>query len=137
MNSRNEAIASALSEYRRRLAGLGKRVLQGGGDWVRALVERPERTAPVIVAVLIGVSATAVGVSGLESLNEQDRLRAALAADVARLEQEATGLRDSIAALKDDPAALELHAKTYHQLVEPGEVVVLLRLPEPAGPARP
>ena len=137
MNSRIDAAATAPSGFRGKSATFGKRVLRRGADWARALVERPDRTAPVIVALLIGVSAAAVGVSGLESLREQDRLRAALAAEVVRLEEEATGLRNSIGSMKDDPAAFELHAKTYHQLVESGEVVVLLRFPEPSDPARP
>ena len=81
----------------------------------------------MIVTVLIGISAAAVGVSGLESLNEQGRLQDHLAAEVARLGQEAKGLQDSIASLREDAAAFEVHAKTHHQLVEPGEVVVLLR----------
>ncbi len=131
-----EAAISALGDLRRKFGTVGGRVLRRGAGWGRILVERPERTAPVVVTVLIGVSAAAVGVSGLESLNEQGRLRDQLAAEVEQLEQEATGLRESIASLRQDPAAFEVHAKTYHQLVEPGEVVVLLQPPGPGALGR-
>ncbi len=127
MTSSNEAATSALSGLHRRFGTLGKRILRRSAGWGRVLVERPERTAPVIVTVLIGISAAAVGVSGLESLNEQGRLQDQLAAEVTRLGQEAKGLQDSIASLREDAAAFEVHAKTHHRLVEPGEVVVLLR----------
>ena len=126
-----EAAAAALGSLRQRFGSAGERALQKGAAWGRALVERPERTAPVIVMVLIGVAAAAVGVSGLESLNQQGRLQDELAAEIERLDIEAAALRDSIASLRQDPAAFEVHAKTYHHLVEPGEIVVLL---QPAGP---
>ena len=126
-----EAAASALGSLRRGFGATGERALQKGAAWGRALVERPERTAPVIVMVLIGVAAAAVGVSGLESLNDQGRLQDELAAEIERLDIEAAALRDSIASLRQDPAAFEVHAKTHHHLVEPGEVVVLL---QPSGP---
>ena len=133
----NEAVAAVLRRFRGRLAALGGRVLRRGADGARALVERSDRTAAVAVTVLIAVSAAAVGVSGLDALGEQDRLRDTLAAEVAELEQEAGELRDSITSLREDPAAFELLAKTRHHLVEPGEIVVLLRQPTaPAAPGR-
>lgn len=132
----SDAHAPAGRGFPGRLAAAGKRVLGGTADWPRALAQRSERTAPAVVAVLIAVSAAAVGVSGLEALGEQGRLEDSLAAEVAQLELEAEELRDAIASLRGDPAALELLAKTYHQLVEPGEVVVLLRPPgEPSSAA--
>ena len=99
--------------------------------WGRAFVERRHQIAPVVAALAIGAGAAAVGITGHEVVREQDRRRAALAAEVDRLQREARELRRSIASLRDDPAALELHAKRYHHLVEPGEVVVLLH-PGPA-----
>lgn len=129
MQLSSEAPASAVRGFRRRGARLGKQVLRKSGYWARALVGRPERTAPVIVTVLIGSSAAAVGLSGLEALDEQGQLRDDLVSEVARLEHDASELRGAIAALKDDPAALELLAKAQHQLVESGEIVVLLRVP--------
>lgn len=126
-----EAAASALGSLRQGFGAAGERALQKGATWGRALVKRPERTAPVIVMVLIAVAAAAVGVSGLESLNEQGRLQDELAAQIERLGADAAALRDSIASLRHDPAAFEVHAKTHHHLVEPGEVVVLL---QPASP---
>lgn len=133
----NEAVVSVLHSCSGRLVRVAKRVLGRSADGARALAARSERTAAVLVTVLIAVSAAAVGLSGLETLGEQNRLRDSLAADVAQLEREATELRNSIAALREDPAAFEVHAKTHHHLVEPGEVVVLLRPPaEPAAAGR-
>ncbi len=133
MNFSIEAVNSTLGESRRKLAAAAGRVLQGVAGWGRIAVERTGRAAPIVAIVLIGVSAAAVGVSGLESLTEQGRLRDRLATEVERLSLEATGLRDSIASLRQDPAALEVHAKTHHQLVEPGEIVVLLQPPGPGA----
>jgi cell division protein FtsB len=124
-----EVAVSAIGGLRRRCKESGTRVLRTIGGWGRILVERSDWTAPVVVMVLIGVTAAAVGVSGLESLNEQGRARGALAAEIELLDEEAEALRSSIASLRHDPAAFEVHAKTYHQLVEPGEVVVLLQPP--------
>lgn len=124
-----EAAIRALANLRQRFGAVPAGALRKGAAWGRILVERPQRTAPVIVMVLIGIAAAAVGVSGLESLNEQGRLQEDLAAEVERLGYEAAALRDSIAALRQDPAAFEVHAKTYHHLVEPGEIVVLLQPP--------
>lgn len=131
----NEAVAAVFRRFRGRLAALGGRVLRRGANGVRALVERSDRTAAVAVTVLIAVSAAAVGVSGLDALGEQGRLRDTLAAEVAALEQEAGELCTSISALREDPAAFELLAKTRHHLVEPGEIVVLLHQPTEPAPA--
>lgn len=131
-----EAAASALGGLRRKLGSVGRGALHRGADWGRAGVELTERAAPVVVIVLIGVAAAAVGVSGLESLNEQGRLEAELAVEIERLGQEAASLRDSIASLRNDPAAFVVHAKTHHHLVEPGEVVVLLQPPGPGALTR-
>ena len=128
-----EAAASALGSLRRTLGGIGGGALRRGANWGRVLVELTGRAVPVVVIVLIGVAAAAVGVSGLESLNEQGRLEDELAADIARLGREAATLEDSIAALRHDPAAFEVHAKTHHHLVEPGEIVVLLQPPGPGA----
>ena len=130
------ATASTLGSLRQRFRSVGGGALRKGADWGRILVERTERTAPVVVIVLIGVAAAAVGVSGLESLNEQGRLQDELAAEVERLGREAAALKGSIASLRQDPAAFEVHAKTHHHLVEPGEVVVLLQPPGPGASAR-
>ena len=127
------AAASALGALRRKLGSVRGGALRRGAHWVRVLVELTERAAPVVVIVLIGVAAAAVGVSGLESLNEQGRLEDELAAEIERLGREAAGLEESIASLRQDPAAFEVHAKTYHHLVEPGEVVVLLQPPGPGA----
>lgn len=135
----SDAIGSAGRVFGGRLAAAGKRVLRRTPAWARTLVERSEWAAPVVVTVLIAVSAAAVGVSGLEALDEQGRLEDALAAEVGQLGQEAKALQDSIASLREDPAALELLAKTHHLLVEPGEVVVLLPPsgePSPTAPSR-
>ena len=135
----NGAITPALRGLHGRIARGGKRILKRSADRVGGLIERSERTVPVVVTVLVAVSATAVGVSGLEALNQQGRLQDGLAAEVAKLEQEETELRDSIASLQEDPAAFALLAKTHHQLVEPGEIVVLLRQraePSPSAPDR-
>ncbi len=131
-----EAVASLLGSLRQKLGGLGGRALRRGAEWGRVLAALTERAAPVVVIVLIAVAAAAVGVSGLEALDEQGRRRAELAAEVERLGQEAAALEDSITALRQDPAAFEVHAKTYHHLVEPGEVVVLLQPPGPGAPTR-
>lgn len=131
-----EAAASALGSLRRGFGNLRGGVLRKGADWGRVLVELTERAAPVAVIVLIGVAAAAVGVSGLESLNEQGRLEDDLAAEIERLGREAAALEDSIASLRQDPAAFEVHAKTFHHLVEPGEVVVLLQPPGPGARPR-
>ena len=131
-----EAAASALGGLRRKLGSAGKGALRRGADWGRAGVELTERAAPVVVIVLIGVAAAAVGVSGLESLDEQGRLEDDLAVEIERLGQEAASLRDSIESLRNDPAAFVVHAKTYHHLVEPGEVVVLLQPPGPGALSR-
>lgn len=128
------AALSALGDVRRRLGRVGGPILRRGAGWGRILLARPERTAPVVVTVLIGVSAAAVGVSGLESLGEQREQRDRLAAEVQELGLEATGLSETIASLQGDPAAFEVHAKTHHQLVEPGEIVVLLQSPESRTP---
>ena len=133
MKSSLEAAASALGSLRQGFGSFGERVFQKGAAGARALVQRPERTAPVVVLVLVGVAAAAVGVSGLESLNEQGRLQDALAAEIEQLDLEAAALRDSITSLRQDPAAFEVHAKTHHHLVEPGEVVVLLQPPVPGA----
>lgn len=129
-----EVATSSIGGLRRGFGDRVARVLRTVAGWGRILVERSDRTAAVVVMVLIGVSAAAVGVSGLESLNEQGRTRDALAAEIERLDEEAEALRSSIASLRHDPAAFEVHAKTHHQLVEPGEVVVLLQPPGPGGP---
>ncbi len=126
-----EAAASAVGSLRRRFGSIGGGVLRKGADWGRVVAGLTERAAPVVVIVLIGVAAAAVGVSGLESLNEQGRLESELAAEIERLGREAAALEDSIASLRQDPAAFAVHAKTHHHLVEPGEIVVLL---EPPGP---
>ncbi len=131
-----EAAACALGGLRRKLGSVGGGALRRGANWGRAGVELTERAAPVVVIVLIGVAAAAVGVSGLESLNEQGRLEDELAMEIERLGQEAASLRDSIASLRNDPAAFVVHAKTYHHLVEPGEVVVLLQPPGPGALTR-
>ena len=131
-----EAVASGLGSLRQRLGSVGGGALRKGADWGRTLVGLTERAAPVVVIVLIGVAAAAVGVSGLESLNEQGRLEDELAAEIKRLGHEAAALEDSIASLREDPAAFEVHAKTYHHLVEPGEVVVLLQPPGPGAFSR-
>ena len=123
------AAGAALGGLRRGFGAAAGRILQRAAGWGRLLVARSERTAPVAVMALIGVSAAAVGVSGLESLHDRERLRNELAAEVERLGQEAAALQDTITSLRRDPAAFEVHAKTYHQLVEPGEVVVLLEPP--------
>ena len=128
-----EAAASALGNLRRRFASIREGALRKGFEWRRVLAERSERAAPAVVMVLIAVAAAAVGVSGLESLDEQGQRRAELAAEIERLGREATALEVSIAALRRDPAAFEVHAKTHHHLVEPGEVVVLLRPPGPGA----
>ena len=124
-----EAVASALRRPRRKFGSVGRGALRKGADWGRVLAALTERAAPVVVILLIGVAAAAVGVSGLESLNEQGRLEDELAAEIERLGQEAAALEDSIVSLRQDPAAFEVHAKTHHHLVEPGEVVVLLQPP--------
>ena len=124
-----EAAAFVLGSLRQRFGSVGGRVFRKGAGWGRILAARTERTAPVVVILLIGVAAAAVGVSGLESLNEQGRLQDELAAEVERLGREATALKDSITSLRQDPAAFEVHAKTHHHLVERGEVVVLLQPP--------
>ena len=131
-----ETAASALGSLRGKLGSIGGGALRRGAHWGRVLVALTERAAPVVVIVLIGVAAAAVGVSGLESLNEQGRLEDELAADIERLAREAAALEDSIAALRHDPAALQVHAKTHHHLVEPGEIVVLLQPPGPGAFAR-
>ena len=131
-----EAAASALGGLRRKLGSAGRGALRRGANWGRAGAELTERAAPVVVIVLIGVAAAAVGVSGLESLNEQGRLEDELAMEIERLGQEAASLRDSIASLRNDPAAFVVHAKTHHHLVEPGEVVVLLQPPGPGALTR-
>ncbi len=136
MKSSLEAVASVLGSLRRRFGSLGGRALRKGAEWGRVLAALTERAAPVVVIVLIGVAAAAVGLSGLESLDEQGWRRAELAAEVERLGREAAALKDSIAALQQDPAAFEVHAKTYHHLVEPGEVVVLLQPPGPGALTR-
>ncbi len=87
--------------------------------------------------LLTGAAAAFTGSQGLAALNEQRSQQETLRAEVERLEQEAADFRDEIALLRRDPAALELLAKTRHQLVEPGEMVVLLRFPERYGPERP
>lgn len=130
------AAASALRSLRQRFGSVGGRALRKSADWGRVLAELTERAAPVVVIVLIGVAAAAVGVSGLESLNEQGRLADELAAEIERLGHEAAGLEEAVAALRRDPAAFEVHAKTYHHLVEPGEVVVLLQPPGPGALTR-
>lgn len=128
-----EAAASALGGLRQRFGNLGGGALRKGAGWGRILVGLTERAAPVVVILLIGVAAAAVGVSGLESLNAQGQLEDELAAEIERLGREAATLEDSIASLRRDPAAFEVHAKTYHHLVEPGEVVVLLQPPGPGA----
>lgn len=128
-----EAAASALGSLGQRLGHVTRRALRKGAGWGRTVAGRPERTAPVVVLLLVGVAAAAVGVSGLESLREQGRLQDELAAEIERLSHEATALRNSIASLRQDPAAFEVHAKTHHHLVEPGEIVVLLQPPGPGG----
>ena len=128
-----EAAGSVLGGLRQRFGSLGGGALRKGADWGRILVGLTERAAPVVVILLIGVAAAAVGVSGLESLNEQGQLKDELAAEIERLGREAATLADSIASLRQDPAAFEVHAKTYHHLVEPGEVVVLLQPPGPGA----
>lgn len=127
-----EAAVSVLGSLRQRLGSVGGEALRKGADWGRVLAGLTERAAPVVVIVLIGVAA-AVGVSGLESLNEQGRLEDELAAEIERLGREAAGLEEAIASLRRDPAAFEVHAKTHHHLVEPGEVVVLLQRPGPGA----
>ena len=133
MKFSHEAATSALGGLRQRFGRVGGRAVRKGADWGRILVALAERAAPVVVILLIGVAAAAVGVSGLESLNEQGRLEDELAVEIERLGQEAAALQDSIASLRQDPAAFEVHAKTYHHLVEPGEVVVLLQPPGPGA----
>lgn len=129
-----EAVASALGSLRRGFSAIAGGALRKGAAWGRVLAGLTERAAPVVVIVLIGVAAAAVGVSGLESLNEQGRLEHELAAEIERLGREAAGLEEAITSLRQDPAAFVVHAKTYHHLVEPGEVVVLLQPPGPGGP---
>ncbi|MDE2972676.1 MAG: hypothetical protein OXU35_10250 [Acidobacteriota bacterium] len=131
-----EAAVSVLGSLRQRFGRVGGGALRKGADWGRVLVGLTERAAPVVVIVLIGVAAAAVGVSGLESLNEQGRLEDELAAEIERLGLEAAGLEEAIASLRRDPAAFEVHAKTHHHLVEPGEVVVLLQRPGPGALTR-
>lgn len=131
-----EAVASALGSLRQGFRAIAGGALRKGAAWGRFLVGLTERAAPVVVIVLIGVAAAAVGVSGLESLDEQGRLEDELAAEIERLGREAAGLEEAIASLRHDPAAFEVHAKTYHHLVEPGEVVVLLQPPGPGALTR-
>ena len=128
-----EAAASALGSLRRRFGAVGGGALRKSADWGRVVVLLTERAAPVVVIVVIGVAAAAVGVSGLESLDEQGRLEDELAAEIERLGREAAALEHSIASLRQDPAAFEVHAKTHHHLVEPGEIVVLLQPPGPGA----
>lgn len=108
-----------------------------GAGWARRLAERPGRAAPLLLVLLTGTAAGVSGLQGLEMWNEQRGRREALRAEVQRLEKEAAGLLQEIARLRSDPQALPLFAKTHHQLVEPGEVVALLRFPERYGPPRP
>ena len=136
MKSSLEAVASALGSLRRRFGSLGGRALRKGAAWGRVLAALTERAAPVVVIVLIAVAAAAVGVSGLESLDEQGRLEDELAGEIERLGRKAAGLEAAIAALRHDPAAFQVHAKTHHHLVEPGEVVVLLQPPGPGALTR-
>ena len=127
-------LAQAVRRYPQELRRATQRARRRNERWARALAQRPAMTASLIVTLLIGVSAVAVGLSGLETLDEQEQRRATLRSEIALLEREAGALRGQIAALKDDPAALELLAKTRHQLVESGEVVVLLVESGAAGP---
>ncbi len=131
-----EAAASALGGLREKFGSVGGGAVRKSADGARILVGHTERAAPVVVILVIGVAAAAVGVSGLESLNQQGQLEDELAVEIQRLGQEAANLRDSIASLRQDPAAFEVHAKTYHHLVEPGEVVVLLQPPGPGASPR-
>ena len=133
MKSSLEAVASVLGSLRQRSGSLGGRALRKGAEWGRGLAALTERAAPVVVIVLIAVAAAAVGVSGLESLDEQGRLEDELAVEVERLGRQAAGLEEAIAALRQDPAAFRVHAKTHHHLVEPGEIVVLLQPPGPGA----
>lgn len=80
---------------------------------------------------MAALAVAASGVRGHGTLaGQQDRIDA-LAADIRRLEAEAAELRRQIRSLESDPAALELLARTDHQLVAPGEIVVLLDLDAP------
>lgn len=108
-----------------------------GAASVRAVAERPGRAAPPVAALLLVIGAAATGLQGLELLGEQRERQSALRGEVERLEREAAGLRARIASLETDPAALTLFAKTHHELVEPGEILVMLRFPERTGPKRP
>ena len=124
-------------ELRRSLRILQTAVLRAGAAGIRAVAERPGRAAAPVLALLTVIAAAVTGSRGLGMLNEQRQQSVALREEVGRLEREAAGLRGAIASIREDPAAIELLAKTHHQLVEPGETVVLLRFPERTGPARP
>lgn len=126
-----------LRELRRHFRILRTRISRAGAAWIRAAAERPGRAAPPVLALLTVTAAAVTGLRGLDLLNEQRQQRAALQKEVGRLQREAADLQSAIASIRNDPAALELFARTHHQLVEPGEVVVLLRFPERSGPARP
>lgn len=102
----------------------------------RSLAKRPGRLLSLVVVLLAGLVAAASGIRGFRALRQQEDRRDVLAGEVAQLETEAAALREAITRFRNDPAALDLFARTRHQLVEPGEVVVLLRFPEAVGPPK-
>ena len=102
----------------------------------RSLAKRPGRLLSVLVVLLAGLVAVASGIRGFRALREQENRRNALAAEVSRLEAEAATLGQTIERFRSDPAFEDLFARTRHQLVTPGEVVVLLRFAEAVGPPK-
>ncbi len=102
----------------------------------RSLAERPGGALTVVAFLLAGVVAVATGIRGFRGLAEAESLRQTLTEDVRILEAQSSELEDAIGTFRADSAALELRARIHHDLVEPGETVVLLRFPEPVGPPR-
>ena len=91
------------------------------------------RIIPRLLIGVLGIAAIAIGIQGFQELADVDVRRESLQAQIAELEARAKRYQDEIRLLREDPVGLELYARLEHQLVEPGEVVLLLRFRESAS----
>lgn len=77
-----------------------------------------------------------VGENGYLATLRADREYAALEADLATVRQQNQQLRHDIERMRDDPTALEEVARRDQGLIRPGETVVIVKEPAPAGQRR-
>ncbi len=91
-----------------------------------SLMRDPRRLTRALVLLAVAVWVLAGGVGGMQRRDEARERFERMSETVAALKVERHRLRAEVRSLEEDPAALELLAKSAHDLAAPDEIVVLL-----------